>query len=446
MERLVVVGGGAAGMSAASVAKRREPSLDVVVLEAGDHISFSACGIPYWIGGTVEGSSERLVVRSAKEARERGLEVRMRTRAVDVDPDAHEITVETEEGTEMLEYGTLCLAPGVEAVNPFDPLDGVHTIRHLDDGIRLRDALAADPPEHACVVGGGFVGVEMAEAFVEQGWSTTLVHSRETLLNDIVAPSLGETVNERVRAAGVDLVLGQRAEELEGRDQVEAVRTGEERVEADLVLLAIGARPRNDLAKQAGCELGPAGAVTVDDGMRTGVPDVFACGDCVAFEHRITGEPTFLPLALHANRSGRIAGENVVGGDERFPGVLGTAATKFEDLEVAATGLDVEQARETGFEPATETITSVTRAGYFPGSSEVDVRLVVDQGSQRVLGAQLVGGPGTAKRVDTVAAAIWMGATASDLEAMDLAYAPPFGPTWDPVAIAGRLSGRAARR
>lgn len=446
MDRLVVVGGGAAGMSAASVAKRRDPSLEVVLLEAGEHISFSACGIPYWIGGTVEGSSDRLVVRSPEEARERGLDVRTRTRAVDVDPDGRTVTVEGPDGSERLDYGTLCLAPGVEAVNPFDPLEGVHTVRHLDDGIRLRDALEADPPEHACVVGGGFVGVEMAEAFVERGWPTTLVHSGETLLDTLVAPSLGEQVNERVREAGVELVTGDRADELEGDERVQAVHVGGERLEADLVVAAVGARPRAGLAERAGCKLGPAGTIAVDDRMRTSVEDVYACGDCVAFEHRLTGEDVFLPLALHANRSGRIVGENVAGGDERFPGVLGTAVTKFEDLEVAATGLDVDEARRAGFDPVAETITSVTRAGYFPGSSEVDVRLVVDEGTERVLGGQLVGGPGTAKRVDTIAAAVWMGATAGDLEAMDLAYAPPFGPTWDPVAIAGRLSQRASRR
>lgn len=437
-----MVGGGAAGMSAASVAKRRDPSLEVTVVEAGEHVSFSACGMPYWIGGTVEGGPDRLVVRSVEDSREKGLDVRPRTRAVDVEPGDRELVVEDDDGRSTIGYDALCLAPGVAAVNPFEPLDGVHTLRHLDDGIQLQRAISSDPPEQVCIVGGGFVGVEMAEASVQRGWSTMLVHSGETLLDDLVGPELGQHVNDVVGEAGVGLHLDRRAEGLVGGDHVDAVETGDGRIPADLVVLAVGASPRNGIAQAAGCELGPAGTVAVDDRMRTSVPDVWACGDCVAFEHRLTGEATFLPLALHANRSGRIAGENLVGGDERFPGVLGTAATKFEDLEVASTGLGLEAARRAGFEAEASTITSVTKAGYYPGSSEIHVRLVVEEGTDRLLGGQLVGGPGTAQRVDTLAAAIWKEATATELEAFDLAYAPPFSPTWDPLAIAGRIASR----
>lgn len=444
MARFVVVGGGAAGMSAASVAKRRDPDLEVLVLEAGEHISFSACGMPYWIGGTIEGDADRLVVRSPEEARERGLDVRLGTRAVDVDPEDERLVVEDADGRRGLGYDALCLAPGVAAVNPFDEMAGVHTLRHLDDGIRLDRAIEADAPERVCIVGGGFVGVEMAEAACQRGWETTLVHSGETLLGDLVGAELGQHVNEAVRGHGVELVLGARATGLVGEDRVEAVEVGDRHVGADLVVLAIGARPRTELAQAAGCTLGPAGTIRVDKQMRTGVDGVWACGDAVAFEHRLTGEPTFLPLALHANRSGRIVGENVAGGQERFPGVLGTAVTRFEELEVAGTGLDLEAAREAGFDAVAETISSVTRAGYFPGADEIHVRLVVEEDTGRVLGGQIVGGEGAGKRIDTVAAAIWQGATASDLEAMDLSYAPPFSPTWDPVAIAGRMAARAA--
>lgn len=440
-----MVGGGAAGMTAASVANRRDPSMDVTVVEAGDHISFSACGMPYWVGGTVEGGPERLVVRNPQQARDRGLAVRTGTRVVDVHPGTQEVMLDDGDGRAMLAYDELCLAPGVEAVNPFELLDGVHTLRHLDDGIELQKALEADPPEHVCIVGGGFVGVEMAEAACQRGWSTTLVHSHETLLSDIVGPELGEHVNTAVEEHGIELLLGQRATGLVGDEHVEAVETEQERVPADLVVLAIGARPRNQLAQAAGCSLGPAGTITVDETMRTDQDRIWACGDAVAFEHRLTGEATFLPLALHANRSGRIVGENIAGGEARFPGVLGTAVTRFEGLEIASTGLTVEDAQAAGFDAVGETITSVTRAGYFPGARDVHVRLVVERGTERVLGGQIVGGDGAGKRIDTVAAAVWKEATASEIEAMDLAYAPPFSPTWDPVAIAARIAGRASR-
>lgn len=433
-------------MSAASVARRRDPELEITVLEAGQHVSFSACGMPYWLGGRIEGGPGSLVVRSAEDARQMGLDVRLGTRAVDVDPEARTLDVDGPDEAETLSYDALCLATGVEPVDPFEPLAGVHTLRHLDDGIELANALEDEPPERVCIVGGGFVGVEMAEAARRRGWPTTLVHSRDTLLSDLLEPELGRRVTDRVAEEGVQLVLGERAEALQGEERVEGVETGSSVIPADRVILAIGARPRNKLAQAAGCTLGPAGTISVDEGMRTDVDGIYAAGDCVAFEHRLTGKATFLPLALHANRAGRVVGENVAGGDARFPGVLGTAVTTFEELEIAATGLSLDQAREAGYEAIAETITDVTRAGYFPGASEIHVRLVVERGTGRILGGQLLGGEGSGQRIDTIAAAIWMEATTEDLESMDLAYAPPVSPTWDPVAIAARIAGRTARQ
>lgn len=446
MARLVVVGGGAAGMSTASVAKRRDPDLDVVVLEQGHHISFSACGMPYWAGGIVQGDEDRLVVLTPEEARERGLDVRMETQAVDVDPEPRTVQVAGPDGQEALDYDHLLLAPGVEPRTPWPgcELPGVHALRHLDDGVALVEDLDTHTIERACVIGGGFVGLEMAEAFVHRGLATTLIHSRATLMSGMIEPELGELVNQRVRQAGVDLVLGRRADGLEGQDRVTGVDVGDEVLDTDLVVMAIGASPRTRLAQAAGCELTGSGAIAVDDQMRTSVDGILAAGDCVAFPHRLTGEPTFLPLALHANRAGRIAGETIAGNKARFPGVLGSAITRFEDLEIAATGLTLPRAREAGFDAVAETITSNTRAGYFPGSQKIHVRMVVERGTGRVLGCQIVGGPGAGQRIDTAAAAIWMEATADDVEAMDLAYAPPFSPTWDPVAIAARIAGREA--
>lgn len=446
MDRLVVVGGGAAGMSAASVAKRRDPELEVVVLEHGTHISFSACGMPYWVGGIVEGDQDRLVVLSPADARERGLDVRLQTQAVDVDPETRTLELEGPEGRASLGYDRLILAPGVEPRTPWPgcDLEGVHALRHLDDGTRLVDDLDQHHVEHACVIGGGFVGLEMAEALVHRGIETSVVHSQATLMSGVIEPALGERINRRVRQAGVELTLEHRADGLEGQDRVTGVAVDGKTVAADLVIMAIGAAPRTELAEAAGCTLTTSGAIKVDDRMQTTVDGVLAAGDCVAFPHKLTGEPTFLPLALHANRSGRIAGETVTGNDARFPGVLGTAITRFEDLEIAATGLTLPAAKEAGFDAVAETITSQTRAGYFPGSSEIHVRMVVERGTGQVVGCQIVGGTGAGQRIDTAAAAIWMGATADDVESMDLSYAPPFSPTWDPVAIAARIAGREA--
>lgn len=435
-------------MSCASVLKRRRPQAEVTVIEAGNHISFSACGIPYWLGDEVPGGSEELVVVSVEEARhERGLDVRTGARAVDVDASSKTVTVEDGDSREELAYDVLVLAPGVAAVDPFEvgSLENAFTLRHLDDGIQADRILEREHPRTAVVVGGGFVGVETAEAFNRRGIETTLVHSSDTLLDSMVEPELGTLVNERVRRAGVDLRTGQRAGSIlrEG-ERAQAVELPEDRLEGDVFVVAVGARPRTELARAAGCSIGPHGGVTVDEKMRTDVPDVYACGDCVAYPHKLTGERVVLPLALHANRSGRIAGETIAGNDDSFPGVLGTAITRFEDLEIARTGLTLAEAGQAGFEAVGRSIESVTRAGYHPASDPIHVHLVAERGSGRVLGGQIVGGAGAGKRIDTIAAAIWKHATCSELEAMDLAYAPPVSPTWEPMAIAGRLAAREA--
>lgn len=433
-------------MSCASVVSRRLEDADVTVLEAGGHISFAACGMPYWLGDEIPGDEDELVVVSPEEARnERGIDVRTETRVTRVDPQARTVTFETADGQGSLSYDRLVLAPGVEALDPFgcSQLANVITLRHLDDGIEAKALLEEHEPETACVVGGGFVGIETAEALNRRGIETTIVQSSDTLLDRMLVPELGEKLNERVQAAGIDLETNARAQDvLSENGRARAVELPEGEVSGDLVVVAVGARPRTELAQEAGCRVGDHGGVVVDEAMRTGVDDVLACGDCVAYPHKVTGDDVVMPLALHANRSGRIAGETLADNEAAFPGVLGTAVTRFEDLEIAATGLTVEEAEQAGFEATAATIESVTRAGYHPDADPIHVRLVAEQSTGRLLGGQILGGPGSGKRIDTVASAVWMGATCEDIEGMDLAYAPPVSPTWDPVAIAARITGR----
>lgn len=442
MTRILVVGGGAAGMTAASVAKRRDPDLEITVAEAGGHVSFSACGMPYWLSGTVPGPDDTLVVVSAQEAREeRGLDVRLGTRVTALDADARTAVLESEEGRETFAYDEVVLATGARADQPFEvPAEGVFALRHLDDGVALRRHLETHRPKRACVVGGGFVGLEMAEAFADLGLETRLVHSRDTLLHTVLDPESGGRLGEAVQAAGVDLVLGQRVQGVSGEPGALKVEAGGESFETDLVVLGLGVQPETRLAEAAGVATGPGGALLVDATQRTGVEGVWAAGDSVAVPHRVTGEPMFLPLALHANRMGRIVGQNLTGGEARFPGVLGTLVTRFRGTEVGATGLTEVAAREAGIDPVAATIRSGSKAGYFPGSQKIQARIVADAATGRVLGAQTVGGTDTAKRIDTMAAAVWMGATLEEVEAFDLAYAPPFGPVWDAWAIAARMA------
>jgi len=445
MTRLLVVGGGAAGMSAASRAKRRQPNLDVTVVEAGGAISYSACGMPYWLGGIVPGDRDTLIVVSAQEAREdRGLDVRLDTRVESIDHDARIAVLGHDGGTSELDYDRLVLATGAAAQMPFnaDGVEGVFSLRHLDDGVRAKAYVDAHKPASALVVGGGFIGLEMAEAFVQRGIKTTLIHSRDALMNGVLDEDLGAQLKEAVEAAGVRLVTGARAQAVSGSDGRVVVQAGGESFEAGVAVVGVGAAPRNELARSLGCPVGPAGALMVDASLATGVPDVWACGDAVAVTHKVTGKAMFLPLALHANRMGRIAGANATAGSEGFPGVLGTTITRFFATEVAVTGLTQEAAAQAGFDAVVATIKSGSKAKYFPESQKLQARIVAEAGSGRVLGAQIIGGHGTAKRIDTMAAALWMGATCADVENFDLAYAPPFSPVWDPWAIAARLAGR----
>ncbi len=431
-------------MTAASVAKRQDSKLQVTVAEAGRHISFSACGMPYWIGGNVEGDEEALVVLSAQEARDkRGLDVRLETRVTELDAENRTAILESPGAREEFQYDEVVLATGARPRVPFPvPRHGVFALRHLDDGVGLQRFLDQEKPRTACVVGGGFVGLEMAEAFVHRGMETRLVHDQQTLMHPVLEPELGERLNEVVQEAGVELVVGERVTRVSGGGKVKSVETAGESFDAEVVVLGRGAEPPTSLGAAVGVPTGPGGALVVDESMRTGIEGVWAVGDSVAVKHRVTGKPVFVPLALHANRMGRIAGQNLTGGDARFPGVLGTLVTKFRSTEVGATGLTEPAAQEAGFNPVAATIKSGSKAGYFPGSQPIEARVVADEDTGRVLGAQIVGGAGTAKRIDTMAAAIWMEATLDDVASFDLAYAPPFNPVWDPWAIAARMAKR----
>lgn len=449
MARFVVVGGNAAGMSAASVAKRRDASRDVVVFEEGAHVSYSACGIPYWVAGLAKGPHE-LVSVTPREAREdRGIDLRLGWRVERVDPAARVVHAVDASGREdHVAYDDLLLATGCEPDVPFavEDLDGVFLVRHLPDGARIRAFLDAQAPRHAVILGGGFVALEMAEAFLERGLDVTLFLRTRRLLGGSLDGDASARVLAAVEARGVRVAVGAALGVVGEGGRVRALRTTEGDLAADVVVLATGVRARSRLANEMGCALGERGAVVVDREMRTNVPHVFAAGDCATVWHRLLARQVYLPLALGANRGGRVVGEVVTGGRAEHPGVLGTAITRFFDLEVARTGLTLAEAQAAGLDAVAETIEDMAVAGYMPRASGIAVRLVLERGTRRLLGAQVVGGPGAGKRIDTLATALHAGLTAADVEDVDLAYAPPFSPVYDPVLIAARVAGRKALR
>lgn len=445
-QRLVIVGGDAAGMSAATNARRARSAadLEIVAFERGEWASFSACGEPYFVSGEIAEFGS-LLVRSPEAFARQGIEVRLRHEVTAIDPAARNVTVrDLRGGAEMqVGYDTLVYATGAEARRP--PIEGrdlagVHEMHLLGDALAVR-ALLDGPgaPRRAAVVGGGYVGLEMAEALLARGLHTTLVASRSGLLGGSLDPEMSEHLAERVRATGVAVESGTRVTRLVGEDgHVAGVALGERVIPADLVILATGTVPRVNLARAAGLRIGASGGVWVDDHQRTSLPGIYAAGDCAESTHRVTGAPVNLHLGTLANRQGRVAGINIGGGDEAFPGVLGTAITRLGGLEVARTGATTQEARDAGIDVITATFDSTTKAGYWPDATPMRVRASADRATRRLIGAQIVGGPTAGKRIDALAMAIWNEMTVDAMINVDLSYAPPFSGVWDPVLVAAR--------
>ncbi|MEU8115381.1 FAD-dependent oxidoreductase [Micromonospora sp. NPDC048947] len=446
-QRLIVIGGDAAGMSAASQARRRRDSgdLEIVVFERGNFTSYSACGIPYWISGLVPGP-EALIARDPETFRtEYAMDVRIRHEVTAIDLERREVVArDLTGGGEVRErFDDLVYATGAVPVKPqwaVTDADGVFGMQTLDDGAALRHWLDAEPqPRRAVVVGGGYIGVEIAEALIQRGLSVTLVEAGEQPMATVDA-EMAELVTDAMRGLGVTIRTSLPVTGLEQRDgRVSAVVTAEGPIPTDVVVLGLGVRPNTALAKAAGLPRGPTGAIRVDRRMRVpGHPGVWAAGDCVETLHRVSGLPVHVPLGTHANKQGRVAGINIGGGYATFTGVIGTAVTKVCDLEVGRTGLREREATAAGFEFVSVIAESTNRAGYYPGARPMTVKLIAERPSGRLLGAQIVGWSEAAKRIDTLAVALWNGMTVDDMTQLDLGYAPPYAPVWDPVLIAAR--------
>lgn len=442
-QRLVVVGGDAAGMSAASKVRREDPQREIVVFERGPHTSYSACGIPYLVGGLLE-DAEQLVARSPQEFRDKyAIDARVRHEVSRIDPHRQRVEgIDLESGRTFSEaYDQLLLAtgarpfcpdlPGREAANIF----GLST---LQSGIRVQQALERMQPRRAVVVGGGYIGLEMAEALVRRGLQVTLVQRGPEVM-ETLDPDMGALVSDALRRVGVTLYLGEAVTGFEtAGGRAEAVVTEQRSLPTDLVILGLGAVPNADLGAAAGLATGLRGALKVDSRQQTGTSGIWAAGDCVETVHRVSGRPFYVSLGTVANKQGTVAGINLAGGHATFPGVVGTAVSKICQYEVARTGLLEREIAELGLEFTTATVKTRTRAGYYPGAGAIHVKLLAQKGSGRLLGGQIVGMEGAAKRIDVLATALTTGLTAQDLVDLDLSYAPPYSPVWDPVQTAAR--------
>lgn len=449
----MIVGGDAAGMSAASQARRlRGPGdLEIVAFERGHFTSYSACGIPYWVGGDVP-ERDRLIARSPEEHRARDIDLRMRTEVVEIDVEGARVRArDLDSGTESwTAYDKLVIATGARPIRPDLPgvdAPGVHGVQTLDDGQALLDTLTATEGRRAVVVGAGYIGVEMAEALINRGYEVTVVNRGKEPMSTL-DPDMGRLVHKAMEGLGITMVDDAEVTALRtGEDgRVRAVATEDTEYPADVVVLGIGVRPETDLAKAAGLPLGDHGGLLTDLAMRVrGHENIWAGGDCVEVLDLVSGRLRHIPLGTHANKHGQIIGANVGGGYATFPGVVGTAVSKVCDLEIARTGLREKDADRAGLRYVSVTIESTSRAGYYPGAALMTVKMLAERRTGRLLGVQIVGREGAGKRVDIAAVALTAGMTVEQMTALDLGYAPPFSPVWDPILVAARKATAAVR-
>jgi NADPH-dependent 2,4-dienoyl-CoA reductase/sulfur reductase-like enzyme len=434
--RFVIIGGDAAGMSAASRVRRRNPDFEVVVLEQTRDVSYSACGMPYNLANPNR-EMEDLVVRQAHVFRSKqGIDLRLEHRVEKLDPKARKVMGAGPNGQDFeLKYDRLLLATGAKPVIPdlagMD-LPGITPLKNLEDGRRIKN-LVARGAKKAVILGMGYVGLECAEALRERGVEVEMIKPGPDFL-PWLDRDLASEVETEVLENGVKLHCGQTITGIE--PDLKLSISGKDPIQTDMVLVAVGVVPLSGLAKEARLEMGPSESISVDRALYTSDPNILAAGDCADAYHVVTGKKTWIPLALRANRAGWAAADNAEKPSVFLPGVAGTAVFRVFKMEVARTGLTEKEAMDAGFNPASVTIRTNSRAHAHPGASSIHVHMVGDKDSGRLLGVQMVGKEGVAHRINAPAVALHGRMTVAQYAQSDLAYAPPFGPTWDPTLVA----------
>jgi NADPH-dependent 2,4-dienoyl-CoA reductase/sulfur reductase-like enzyme len=451
-ERFIVIGGDAAGMSAASKARRENPELEIIALEKGDWASYAACGLPYYLKGNVDNIEDLIAIPPEVFREKRDIDLRLNHEVTKIIPEKKKIVVKSQRNEIEFNYNKLLISTGARVARPrIEGIDsqGVFFLRGMSDGIKIREYLEKREPKSVLIVGGGYIGLEMAEAFHARGMSVSIVELLPHLLSTF-SPEIVEIVERDVKDY-VRLYLGRRVNSIREIDKDKlsvSISDGEnknqEEIETAMVLMATGIIPETTLARDTGIKLGKSGAIITDEYGETNIPAIYAAGDCTEVKSVVTGQNIYLPLALTANRNGRAVGTTIAGEKTPLIPIAGTAVVKVFQLEVATTGLtDLDAAKEYGFNPVKVTIDSHSRAGYCPGAKPIKISLIADRDSKRILGSSMVGEEGVSKRIDIIATALYSRITVQELENLDLAYAPPFSPVWDPVLTAARvLNGR----
>lgn len=450
-KKIVVIGGVAAGLKAASKARREDPKAQITVIERGEIISYGACGMPYFVAGDVDGI-DSLMKTPAGALRNpaffknvKDVDVVVQTAVTKIDRQAKTVQVKNlisaEEST--FPYDQLVIATGASAVRPPLPgitLDGIFTLWHPNDAVSVRKGLQTGQYKKAVIVGAGLVGMEMAEALKQWDVDVTVVEMQDQVFPAFLDAEMAGMVRKYCDEKGIKVLTGEKVVRFVGEKNVEAVETEKQKLAADLVILALGARPNVELAKAAGLTLGVTGGILVDDRMRTSDPDIFAGGDCVENTNIVSGRKVLSPMGSTANKQGRVIGVNLCGGDDRFRGVLNTVVVRVMDLNIGKTGLTEREAKELGYEFISVLVAGHDRPHYMPEAKLISIKLIVDASTRKVLGMQGVGEGDIAKRVDVVASALTFGGTITDLFDIDLSYAPPYNSPIDNVAVAANAA------
>ena len=440
--KVVIVGGVAGGATAAARLRRLDESAEIVVFERSGYVSYANCGLPYYIGGIITDRAELTLQTPESFWRRFRVDMRVRHEVTAIHPDTKTVDVKNLATGEVFaeSYDKLILSPGARPTQPALPgvgIDRLFTLRTVEDTLKLREFIEQHHPRSAVLAGGGFIGIELVENLRELGLDVTVVQRPKQLLNPLDA-DMAAFLHAQLRQKGVKLMLGRTVEGFAAdRDRVNVLIKDEAPLTADMVVLAIGVTPDTGLARDAGLELGIKGSIVVNDRMETSVPDIYAVGDAVQVKHSVTGQDTLLSLAGPANKQGRIAADNICGGDSRYLGSQGSSVIKVFDMTIAATGVNEKTARQAGIDCDKVFLSPMSHAGYYPGGKVMTMKVVFEKGTYRLLGAQIVGYEGVDKRIDVLATAIHAGLTGPQLKDLDLAYAPPYSSAKDPVNMAG---------
>ncbi|MFX1587369.1 MAG: FAD-dependent oxidoreductase, partial [Promethearchaeota archaeon] len=451
MQRVVIVGGVAGGASAAARLRRLREDFEIIILEKGHYVSFANCGLPYYVGNVIK-EREQLELMTPEDFFDRfNIDVRINHEALSINREDKMVIIKNLEINKeyTLEYDYLILSPGASPiVPPFKGLEKVptFTLRTIPDSVKIREFAEKNKVKHATIIGGGYIGLEMAENLKERGIRVKIVE----MLDQVLAPldkEMAQFVHQELILNGICLQLGDAVDsfECDKNNCNYVIPKSGKKIKTDMIILSIGVKPENKLAKDAGLELGPKGHIVVDKSMRTSDPYIFAVGDAVETKSFVTNEPTAIPLAGPANKQGRIAADNIAGRFSEYRGVLGASVLKVFDLTVAFVGLNEKQLNNTVIKYEKIYIHPNNHAGYYPGAIPITLKLLFETPRGKILGAQAVGGPGTEKRIDVISTVIKFGGSVFDLEELELTYAPPFGSAKDPVNMAGFVGANVIR-